>query len=276
MATLPPTARKRFGQHFLIDRNVLNKIVEFAALQPSDVVCEIGPGGGALTRLLCARARSVTAIEVDPRMVGFLEAELSTCSNLTVVQHDALRYPFQELPASTVVVANLPYNISTPLLFRLLDARSRVSRMVLMVQWEVAKRLAAKPDTKEYGVLSVMTQYLAEVQYGFPVSRNCFRPVPDVDSGVVCLDMSRAVEDSDEDLARFRRIVRIAFSQRRKTLKNVFRAAGVLDRHLLEIHQQTGIDFRCRAETLLVGEFRVLSRAMKDVLPGSSASARRE
>lgn len=151
MASFPPHPRKRLGQHFLIDPNLIRKIVSLAEIQSSDSVCEIGPGGGALTGLLCQTAKQVLALEVDPRMVEFLKTELAGHGNLIVQEQDALKYPFDQLPPSTVVVANLPYNISTPIMFRLLEAQQHISRMVLMVQQEVAKRLVAKrvPKTME-------------------------------------------------------------------------------------------------------------------------------
>lgn len=269
MGNLPPHPRKRLGQHFLIDPNLLRKIVSLAGLQPEDFVCEIGPGGGALTRLLCQSAKQVLALEVDPRMVDFLKRELSECSNLDVQEQDALRYPFDQLPEPAVVVANLPYNISTPIMFRLLEARPKIRRMVLTVQLEVAKRLIAKPNTKDYGVLSVMAQHLAEVRYGFPVSRKCFRPVPDVDSGVVRLDIRQNDLEKPEDLARFQRIVRAAFGQRRKTLLNAFRSAGISQELLQQAQEKTGIALSRRAETLSVQEFRILSLSVVDVLPST-------
>ena len=262
MANLPPHPRKRLGQHFLIDPNLLRKIVSLAEIQPADSVCEIGPGGGALTGLLCQSAKRVLALEVDPRMVEFLKAELAGQDNLTVQEQDALKYPFDQLEPSTVVVANLPYNISTPIMFRLLEAQQNISRMVLMVQQEVAKRLVAKPSTKDYGVLSVMVQHLAEVSFGFKVSRKCFRPVPDVDSGVVRLDIHQDRQEQPEDLAHFQRIVRAAFGQRRKTLMNALRAAGISDGSLQQAQQDTGISLTRRAETLSIQEFRILSRAI--------------
>lgn len=262
MANLPPHPQKRLGQHFLIDPNLLRKIVSFADLQPSDSVCEIGPGGGALTGLLCQTSRQVLALEVDSRMVEFLKTELAAHSNLQVQEEDALRYAFEDLSEDTIVVANLPYNISTPILFRMLEAKSKIVRMVLTLQLEVAKRLVAKPRTKEYGVLSVMAQHLADVKFGFKVSRKCFRPVPDVDSGVVRLDIRQDALEKPEDLAHFQRVVRTAFGQRRKTLKNAFRSAKISDECLQQVQQDTGISFARRAETLSVQEFQNLSRVL--------------
>ncbi len=262
LGNLPPHPRKRLGQHFLIDPNLLHKIVHLAEIQPSDSVCEIGPGGGALTGLLCEAANQVLALEVDSRMVEYLKTELAAHRNLEIQEQDALKYPFDQLPPSTIVVANLPYNISTPILFRLLEAKQNISRMVLTVQLEVAQRLVAMPGTKNYGVLSVMVQHIADVKFGFKVSRNCFRPVPDVDSGVVRLDIRSNLHEDPEDLAHFQRIVRTAFGQRRKTLLNAFRSAGHSNDSLLEAQQATGISFARRAETLSIQEFQDLSRAL--------------
>ena len=262
MASLPPYPRKRLGQHFLIDTNLLRKIVSLADIQPSDFVCEIGPGGGALTGLLCQTAKQVLALEVDPRMVEFLKADLAGCPNLEVQEQDALRYSFEDLPEHTIIVANLPYNISTPIMFRLLEAQQKITRMVLTIQLEVAQRLVAKPRTKDYGVLSVMVQHLAEVKLGFNVPRKCFRPVPEVDSGVVRLDIRQDYQEKPEDLAHFQQIVRAAFGQRRKTLMNAFRSVGIPNEFLHQVQEETGISLTRRAETLSGEEFGHLSKAL--------------
>ena len=147
---LPPPI-KRLGQHFLIDPNIVRKIVALAELGPSDHVLEIGPGRGILTVALCHAAGRVTAVEVDPRLHAYLETRQAELPNVALVCEDALAYPVENLPMGTVVVANLPYYISTPLLFRLLDQRNRFPRMVLMLQDEVADRLVAQPGGSDYG-----------------------------------------------------------------------------------------------------------------------------
>jgi 16S rRNA (adenine1518-N6/adenine1519-N6)-dimethyltransferase len=264
MSPLPPYPRKRLGQHFLIDPNLNRKIISFADLTPETFVCEIGPGGGALTRNLCRASAQVLALEVDPRMVQFLRTEFQDCPNLEVREGDALQFPFDQLPSSTVVVANLPYNISTPILFRLLESRARITRMVFTIQLEVAHRLAAKPGTKEYGVLSVMAQHFAVVRHGFPVSRKCFRPIPDVDSGVIRLDIRAHQPYSAEETDAFARVVRAAFGQRRKTIFNALRGAGFPMIQLENAQELTGIALTRRAETLSVEEFQHLSEALND------------
>jgi 16S rRNA (adenine1518-N6/adenine1519-N6)-dimethyltransferase len=261
MPNRPPCARKRLGQHFLVDPNVLRRIVGLADLTQQDLVCEIGPGGGALTALLCRAAGRVLALEVDSRMVEFLREELGENPNVEIQERDALRFPFEHLPESTVVVANLPYNISTPILFRLLEGRTQIRRMVLTLQLEVAQRLVAKPGTKQYGVLTVLAQHVADVRFGFKVSPKCFRPVPDVDSGVVRLDIRHEDSAVQEDMAPFQVMVRSAFGHRRKTLFNAFRSSGVSAERLHHVQQVSGISLARRAETLTVQEFRVLNHA---------------
>jgi 16S rRNA (adenine1518-N6/adenine1519-N6)-dimethyltransferase len=264
MSSLPPYPRKRLGQHFLIDPNINRKIINFADLNPDTFVCEIGPGGGALTRNLCQASSRVLAVEVDPRMVQFLQNEFHDCPNLEIQEADALKFPFDQLPIFTVVVANLPYNISTPILFRLLEARGKITRIVLTIQLEVAQRLVAKPGTKEYGVLSVMAQHLAEVKFGFKVSRKCFRPVPDVDSGVIRLDIHSPQPYSAADTDALACVVRAAFGQRRKTLLNALRGVGFSSTQLENARQRTGIALSRRAETLSVEEFQYLGEALND------------
>lgn len=262
MSALPPYPLKRLGQHFLIDPNLNRKIINLADLTSDTFVCEIGPGGGALTRNLCQVAGQVLALEVDPRMVQFLRTEFQNCPNLEIREADALQFPFEQLPSSAVVVANLPYNISTPILFRLLEAREKIARMIFTIQSEVAHRLVAPPGTKEYGILSVVVQHFANVRYGFAISRKCFRPIPEVDSEVIRLDIRVPQTYSVEETERFVWVVRAAFGHRRKTLFNALRGAGVPAAHLTNAQVLSGIALDRRAETLSVNEFHLLSQAL--------------
>ncbi|MCX5721722.1 MAG: 16S rRNA (adenine(1518)-N(6)/adenine(1519)-N(6))-dimethyltransferase RsmA [Nitrospirae bacterium] len=251
---LPPPI-KRLGQNFLIDPNIVRKIVALAELGPSDHVLEIGPGRGILTEALSQAAGHVTAIELDPRLHAYLETRQAELPNVELVCADALAYPVEQLPAGTIVVANLPYYISTPLLFRLLDQRGRFPRMVLMLQSEVADRLVAKPGGSDYGVLSVMAQYAADITKSFRVSAQCFRPRPEVVSAVVLL---RAKEDrrlSQEAEVAFRALVKAAFAHRRKTLINSLRDEGYELTRITEALQRLEIVPTRRAETLSVEDF---------------------
>ena len=253
---------KRLGQHFLIDPNIVRKIVALAALRPDETVLEIGPGRGALTRLLCERAARVIAIELDRELERRLRETLADCRNLELHQGDALAYPYQSLPERSVVVANLPYNVSTPILFALLDARERFDRMILMLQTEVAQRLAAKPGTKEYGVLSVLAQAFAEIRVAFRVAPTCFQPPPEVSSAVVQLTIPRRTPLAISNQGTFTRTVRAAFAHRRKTLVNSLRDEGYEPQTILPALEEVGLRPEIRAERLSIEQFARLSTAL--------------
>ncbi len=261
-APLPPRPRKRLGQHFLIDQNIVRKIVSVAALQPHDVVFEIGPGRGALTRVLCEQVAKVIAVEIDPALVRYLAAIQANDPALELHHGDALEFACDTLPNGTVVIANLPYAVSIPLVFRLLQERNRINRMVLMVQREVAERMIATPGSRHYGVLSVMSRYYAEPRKAFAVPAGCFRPVPDVDSAVVTF-VSRPDPRGDGSFDRvFTRIVRGAFAHRRKTLMNSWRDEGWDEAMMRQSLDHAGIDPHRRAETLAVQEFVTLAHTV--------------
>src|SRR5205814_9757795 len=202
--------KKRVGQHFLTDRTILRRIVQFAHIDPNDLVVEVGPGAGSLTTELAAAARRVVAIEIDKDLVPALRASMP--ANVEVVEGDALEV---DLPGGMFhVVGNLPYNVATPLFKRFIEHRHRILSVTVMIQKEVAQRLAAKPGTKEYGPLSVLIQYYATVKYGFTVPPGAFKPRPKVDSAVVRLEWK---PDAPEARA-FTDFVHHAFSSRRKKL----------------------------------------------------------
>lgn len=262
MSLPPPRPKKRLGQHFLIDRNIVRKIVAAAALAPQDTVLEIGPGRGILTRALCERARRVLAIELDRSLEAPLKAALADCANVEVHFGDALDYPYETLPPGTVVVANLPYNVSSPLLFRLLEAHDRFDRLVVMLQTEVARRLVAEPGTKDYGILSVLTQYRTTPSPAFAVSASCFRPRPAVNSTVVVLRVRRKPPAPVADEALFVRVVRAAFAHRRKTLFNSLRDEGFSEELVAPAMEQAGIAPARRAESLTIAEFAALANEL--------------
>jgi 16S rRNA (adenine1518-N6/adenine1519-N6)-dimethyltransferase len=258
---LPPPI-KRLGQHFLIDPNIVRKIVALAELNTSDHVLEIGPGRGILTEALCRAAGRVTAVELDPRLHAYLGSKQSELLNVELVCEDALAYPVESLPIGTVVVANLPYYISTPLLFRLLDQRARFPRMVLMLQNEVADRMVAKPDGSDYGVLSVMAPYAAEITKAFRVSAQCFRPRPEVGSAVVVLRTKERRTLSPEEEPKFAALVKASFAHRRKTLINSLKDEGYDQKSVTEALQSLNLSPTARAEILSVAEFIELTRRM--------------
>ncbi len=252
----PPRPKKRFGQHFLRDRGVVARIVAALAPQPGDRVVEIGPGTGALTRELLARLPHLDAVELDRDLIARLESEFPR-ERFTLHPGDALKFDFCRLAAGDGrlrLVGNLPYNISTPLLFHLLDQAHCVQDMLFMLQKEVVQRLAASPGGKDYGRLSVMIQYRCAVEKLFDVAPGAFNPPPKVDSAVVRLVPHQAPPVAVDDPERFALLVRAAFASRRKTLRNNLK--GLLSAEQIAA---VGIDPGRRAETLSLSEFAALS-----------------
>lgn len=258
----PPAAIKRLGQNFLIDPNIVRKIVALAALDSNASALEIGPGRGILTKSLCHAAGRVTAVEIDPRLHAYLSEQQTDLPNLHLVLDDALLYPLENLAIGTVVVANLPYYISTPLLFRLLEQRDRFPRMVVMLQDEVASRLIAAPRTPNYGMLSVMAQYAADITKAFKVSPNCFRPRPEVGSAVVLLQSKNNRDLLLEEEPRFAKLVKAAFAHRRKTLVNSLKDEGYSQEIVLEALRHLALSSTARAETFSVSDFTRLTRLL--------------
>ncbi len=182
--------KKRFGQHFLFDPNILKKILKCSKLNPGDTVVEIGSGIGTLTKLLSEQSKNVIAIEIDKKLIGKLKENLSTKKNVEVVTADALKFPYGSIKDKFKVVANIPYYITTPLLFKLLEYKDKIPSMTLLLQKEVAKRITAVPNSKEYGVLSISIQLYTKPILKFSVSRKAFSPPPEVDSAVVHFKVS--------------------------------------------------------------------------------------
>ena len=248
-------AKKSLGQNFLTDPNYVRKIVEAARIGPDDQVIEIGPGKGHLTRQLVSQAGRLLVIELDERLLPYLRDEFSSASNIEIVQGDALQFDYGALTGSWKVVANLPYYISTPIIQRLIGHRDRFTTLMLMLQKEVAERVASAPGGKEYGYLSVLVQYAARVRIEFVVPAGAFTPRPKVDSAVVGLALRDRSEQTVSDEKLFLRILQAAFSQRRKTLRNALRQLGYGSDVLDQAHPLSGIDLGRRAETLSVVEF---------------------
>ncbi|MFN3595142.1 MAG: 16S rRNA (adenine(1518)-N(6)/adenine(1519)-N(6))-dimethyltransferase RsmA [Thiobacillaceae bacterium] len=256
--------RKSLGQHFLHDPGIIARIVAAIAPQPDDRVVEIGPGLGALTRPLLARLRHLHVVELDRDLAARWRAEAAAGLPITVHEADALGFDFESLGPDLRVVGNLPYNISTPLLFHLADAAARIRDMHLMLQREVVERMAATPGTPAYGRLSVMLQARFQVQKLFNVPPGCFRPPPKVDSAVVRLLPLPAAAIPYRDARRFAELVARAFGQRRKTLRNTLK--GMID---AATFAALGIDPGRRGETLSVAEFAALADHSASVPPQS-------
>ncbi len=254
------TRRSPLGQNFLYDRSILTKIIRAAELNEADTVVEVGPGPGMLTRLLAENVKKVIAIELDEGLYGRLRAAFAGYRNVELVHGDALKFPFESI-GEFKVVANIPYYITTPIIFRLLESRKTLKTMTLTIQKEVAERIVAAPGGKDYGALSIMLQYYSGPEFKFIVPKEEFRPIPRVDSAVVHIRILEkpSVEPKDEKI--FFRVVRTAFSQRRKTIYNSLRSFGEDMRAVL---LNSGIDPQRRPETLSLYEFARLSDLLSE------------
>jgi 16S rRNA (adenine1518-N6/adenine1519-N6)-dimethyltransferase len=263
-------AKKSLGQNFLIDDNVLSRIVSCVAPVAGDAILEVGPGRGALTKLLAASGAQFLAIEWDRDLLPLLNAEFTGASNVEIGHGDILRVDLPQLLNSRgagkkwKVAANLPYNISSQVLFRFMECSSLFERLVLMLQKEVGDRLVAPAGCKDYGALTVLLSLHFDIRREFLVKPGAFRPIPKVDSAVLCFTplAQPRVEVGDEDF--FRRMVKGAFNQRRKTLLNSLRSAGFGEEGdaLSQALSRSGIDGGRRGETLTLDEFAALSREL--------------
>ncbi|HET9025686.1 MAG TPA: 16S rRNA (adenine(1518)-N(6)/adenine(1519)-N(6))-dimethyltransferase RsmA [Burkholderiaceae bacterium] len=263
-STLQHRARKRFGQNFLHDRRVIERIVDAIDPRPGQAIVEIGPGQAALTRELVQRAGHITAVEIDRDLAAWLREQF-TPEQLTLVEADALRLDWSSLATQPLrMIGNLPYNISSPLLFRLMEFVERVIDQHFMLQKEVVDRMVAPPGSKTYGRLSVMLQVRYRMTKLFDVPRGAFNPPPQVTSSIVRMVPRGASELPEIDFDRFGRVVAAAFNQRRKILRNALR-----DVTGEEAFRTAGVDPLARAETLAVDDFVRLARAVADVAPGS-------
>ena len=250
-----PRPKKRFGQHFLTDRHYLGRIVGAIDPRPGDALVEIGPGSGLMTAELAPRVDHLDVIEIDRELAAALRREFPA-ERVTVHEADVLEFDFDVLRSPLRVVGNLPYNVSSPILFRMVEIAGRLRDCVFMLQKEVVDRMVAGPGTAEYGRLSVMLQYRFSMAMAFTVPPGAFTPPPKVDSAVVRMAPLGEDRMRARDEARFAAVVAAAFGQRRKTLRNATRA--LVDD---EAFARSGINPVRRGETLSVAEFVALSDA---------------
>jgi len=253
---------KSLGQNFLRDENILRKIVESLNLREGDLIIEIGPGQGALTKHLIDMPITLIGIEIDQRAIDILQQKFT---DKIILHHisvlDANIHTISEKYQKKIrIVGNIPYYLTSEILFWLFDARTVITDATIMMQLEVAHRLTASPKNKEYGILSVFTQFYTECEMLFKVSRNCFYPKPDVDSAVVSLNFKDSLPQVDEKL--FRSIVRSTFGKRRKTLRNGLKSLNYED----TILDQIPFDLKKRPEELSVNEFVNLSVSVAKII----------
>ena len=249
--------RKRFGQHFLTDPGVVDEIVRSIRPSSTDIVVEIGPGLAAITAPLLADAGSMHAIELDRDLAAQLRQRFQDEPKLIIHEADALRFDYSTLGEELRVVGNLPYNISTPLLFHLLDYRAHIADMHFMLQKEVVARMAAPPGSKAYGRLGIMLGCYFDIEALFDVDRQAFDPPPDVTSAIVRLTPLPEGTYDVRDAAKLSRLVATAFSQRRKTVRNALKK--VADEALLE---SVGIDPSLRPEAIAIAEYVRLANTL--------------
>lgn len=269
---------KSLGQNFLIDNNVIKRIVDAAGIGNGDLVIEIGPGLGGMTAELAAKAGRVIAVEIDRHLLPVLGENLKFCPNVTILNKDIMKVDIQKdimemkeltdsgfKPDKVRIVANLPYYITTPVVMKLLELELQAECMVFMVQSEVADRMAAHPGGKEYGALSVAVQFYSEPHKLFNVSPYCFIPQPGVESSVIRLDIYKTQPVNVIDRDMFFKTVKAAFGQRRKTLLNALSNSGCFNKskdEIREILKGLGIGETQRGETLSLAQFSELSNAL--------------
>jgi 16S rRNA (adenine1518-N6/adenine1519-N6)-dimethyltransferase len=262
----PPRAKRSLGQNFLVDANLQRKIVESLGAGLEDEVLEIGPGRGALTRHLAGRVKRLVLVELDDELVPLLREEFAGEPSVEVVHADVLEVSLEDLfsdPGSVRVIGNIPYNITTPILFSLLERRPRPRDVVLMVQREVADRIVAEAGSRTYGALAVGVQTVAEAERVLHVGRKAFRPVPDVESTVVRVTPHQPPRLTPDDEREVRALTRAAFGQRRKQFQRILRDAYRLSPEALEeVEGELGVDLRARPETFPPEEFVRLARAL--------------
>ncbi len=260
--------KKRLGQHFLVDPNILNKVIRTSRVGREDVVLEVGPGLGDMTLALARLAKQVIAVEIDPKLVTILRKKMEDLPNVEVIRSDILKLDFNHLfkreGQPIKVVANLPYQISTPLLFRFIESKDAFSTFTLMLQKEVAERMVAPPGRKEYGPLSIFIQMFLDVSICFFIKPSAFFPPPGVESAVVHMVWKEKplIETKDEEW--FKRVVKACFGYRRKTLSNALRHSELsLPEPIGSSMEKIGIDPKRRPETLTIQEFAKLAEVLK-------------
>ena len=260
--------QKKFGQNFLIDEHVLEKIISAAGIGPDDFVVEIGPGIGTMTQYLAHAARGVAAVEIDKALIPILQDTLSAYDNVTVINEDVLKVDLKELAEKmnegrpVKVVANLPYYITTPIIMGLFESHVPVESITVMVQKEVAERMQAGPGTKDYGALSLAVQYYAEPYIVANVPPNCFMPRPNVGSAVIRLQVHKNPDIRVKDESLMFRIIRASFNQRRKTLQNSLShdpQLGISKEVVARILEEIGLSATIRGEALSLQQFAQFS-----------------
>lgn len=262
-------ANKKLGQNFLINESIIYDIVKKANVTKEDVVIEIGPGLGSLTKELINNAKEVIAIELDPNMIDILKSRFGIFDNFEVIYGDVLKIDLEELIKgydSVKVVANLPYYITTPIIMKLLEDKLKIKSITVMVQKEVGERICATHKDKEYGAITVSVQYYSEPQIIIDVPKENFLPAPEVDSCVIRLDMREKPPVSLKDEKLFFRLVKGAFTQRRKTINNSLTCSGKSKEEIMAALNKLGIDSKLRAENLSIQQYADIANTLVEAV----------
>lgn len=262
----PGRPKKHLGQHFLQDPGIISKIIQTADVNKEDVIVEIGPGRGALTFRLAEMASEVIAIEIDHSIVESLNERAVSYPNLSIVEADALRFHYHEIGTRFKVVANLPYYISTPILFRLIELSDMVTSMTIMLQKEVAKRVVAAPNSKDYGILSIAVQFYAVPEIAFNISRKSFYPEPKVDSSVLKIVPRERVAVDVRNEGLFWGLIKSAFYYRRKTLLNSLSLSGHSKEIIKNVLEFAGIDQNKRPEQVSMEEWGKIADTLMEFM----------
>ncbi len=270
---------KRMGQNFLIDKNVKDKILRNVKIGPDDTVLEIGPGFGEMTSGLAERAKRVVAVEKDKKIAGCLKKDIKLPGNVSLIEGDFLEVDIKKLAAEKkiIVYGNLPYYATTPILERLFNNITRLKNIYLIVQREVARRIAARPGSKEIGRLSMYAQYYTDPGKAFTIFRGCFYPVPKVESVFLNLEIPGEKKITVKNEKLLFKVIKTAYGQRRKTVLNSLAKLGIEKKMLLPLMKSAGINPRSRPEEISLQEFACLTRAMAggrktEKYPGGGAS----
>ncbi len=259
---------KNFGQNFLTDRNILEKIVEVSAVDKEYGVIEIGPGFGVLTKFLLEKSGKVVSIEIDTRLKEVLDYTLSEYDNFEFVQSDALKIDLKKLieekfiQKKIVVVANLPYYVTTPIITKLLESDLDLESITIMVQKEVAQRLVADENSKDNSSISMFVKYYADANIAFNVSRNVFVPAPNVDSAVVNMKLKKERFEYEKTMFK---LIKNGFENRRKTILNSFCKSGIEKEKIIKVLENLNIDTRTRAEKLSLEDFKNIAREYENL-----------
>ena len=262
-------ANKKLGQNFLINESIIYDIVKKANVTREDVVIEIGPGLGSLTKELINNAKKVIAIELDPNMIDILKSRFGIFDNFEVIYGDVLKIDLEELIKgydSVKVVANLPYYITTPIIMKLLEDRLKIKSITVMVQKEVGERICATHKDKEYGAITVSVQYYSEPQIIIDVPKENFLPAPEVDSCVIRLDMREKPPVFLKDEKLFFRLIKGAFTQRRKTINNSLTCSGKSKEEIMAALNKLGIDSKLRAENLSIQQYADIANTLVEAV----------